>query len=267
MVNLFFKYILLLMLLHLSQSFPICPPPPGTPVPSRNPTLSSNPWVKHISSLATPFPILFLTFPYFVPTNLYLSPASFPPLSPSPSQLITLQMDFVPALLLCWICFLAAIVDCCEFIAILRRLLLQKSLSMNSKNVCRIFHILFLNNSFNPIFLHFFLSYFLTDIKSILEYVHTFIFEISLFFKTYQIHILLCWPLVTSLIYQLENISENTINPWCAPPLRLYLFFKYSIFFQPSSFDQNYWYMFLLSFFKMKCLLVLCFKGYLWSLN
>ena len=36
---------------------------PSTALPSRNPALSSCPWVVHINSLASPFPILFLTFP------------------------------------------------------------------------------------------------------------------------------------------------------------------------------------------------------------
>ena len=40
---------------------PLCPaPPPSTSIPH---ALSSCPWVVHISSLASPFPILFLTSP------------------------------------------------------------------------------------------------------------------------------------------------------------------------------------------------------------
>ena len=67
------------MLLQLSQFFPLYP---LHPVP-HSPPLSSCPWVIHISSLASPFPILFLTYPdYSIPTNLYfLIPASFPLLS------------------------------------------------------------------------------------------------------------------------------------------------------------------------------------------
>ena len=52
----FFKYILLIMLLQLSQFFlPFNLLCPASPHPS------SRPWVVHISSLASPFPILFLT--------------------------------------------------------------------------------------------------------------------------------------------------------------------------------------------------------------
>ena len=77
-----FKYILLIMLLQLSHFFLpfilICPALSLPPVPT---PLSSCPWVAHISSLASPFPMLFLTFPYFVLTiyvshSLYLFPHS-----------------------------------------------------------------------------------------------------------------------------------------------------------------------------------------------
>ena len=67
---LFFKYILLIMLLQLSHFFsPLFPSTLQPPLPLHPPTLSSCPWVVHISSLACVFPILFLTSPvYFVPT-------------------------------------------------------------------------------------------------------------------------------------------------------------------------------------------------------
>ena len=51
------------MLLQLSQFFPLFSLLPGNPIPSSNLPLSSCSWVMHISSLATPFPILFLTPP------------------------------------------------------------------------------------------------------------------------------------------------------------------------------------------------------------
>ena len=60
--------------------FPHYSPPPFPPHPPAFPHLSSCPWVVHISSLASTFPILFLTAPcYFLPTNyvsysLYLFP-------------------------------------------------------------------------------------------------------------------------------------------------------------------------------------------------
>ena len=79
--------------------------------------------VMHISSLASPFSVLFLTSPvYFVPTNLcFLIPAPFFPFSLFPLPLITLQVistfDSVPVLLVCSVCFIDSIVDNCEFIA------------------------------------------------------------------------------------------------------------------------------------------------------
>ena len=101
---------------------PLCP---TTPLPPAFPTpLSSCPWVVHISSLASPFPILFSTFPYFVPTiyasySLYLSPHS--PSSSSP--LITLHVISISVILflfqlfafLVFIFVLGSVVDGCEF--------------------------------------------------------------------------------------------------------------------------------------------------------
>ena len=90
----FFKYILLIMLLrlfHILLPFiPLCPTPPSTlhpPTHQHSPHPSSCPWVIHISSLASPFPILFLTPPcLFCPTSyaaysLYLFPHPLAPLS------------------------------------------------------------------------------------------------------------------------------------------------------------------------------------------
>ena len=51
------------MLLQLSQLFPIGSPPPSTPHSLQQPSLSSCPWVMHVSSSASPFPIQFLTSP------------------------------------------------------------------------------------------------------------------------------------------------------------------------------------------------------------
>ena len=45
---------------------PFYSPPSWTPFLPSFPHLSSCPWVMHISSLASPFPILFLTCPYFL---------------------------------------------------------------------------------------------------------------------------------------------------------------------------------------------------------
>ena len=78
------------------------PPPPGIPFPSSNPLLSSCPWVMHLSSLASPFPVLFLTSPcLFCSYQLcFLIPTPFPHSPPSPFQLITLRMISVSMILL-----------------------------------------------------------------------------------------------------------------------------------------------------------------------
>ena len=85
--NNFFKYILLIMLLQLSH-FPsfilLCPAYPLLPA---FPPFSSCPWVVHINSLASTFPILFLTSPglFSIYHLCYLFSVPFPPLSPSHS--------------------------------------------------------------------------------------------------------------------------------------------------------------------------------------
>ena len=113
------------MLLQLSQFFPFAPLHLVSPFLPAIPSLSSCPWVMHTSSLASPFPILFLTYPYFVPTNLcFLIPATFPPFAPFslPTDIPPNNLhiyDSVPVLLVCLVCYLDSIIDSCEFIAIL----------------------------------------------------------------------------------------------------------------------------------------------------
>ena len=73
------------MLLQLPHFFlPFLPLHPASLLPPAFPHLSSCPWVIHVSSLASPFPILFLTFPcLFCAYNLcYLFPVPFPPFFP-----------------------------------------------------------------------------------------------------------------------------------------------------------------------------------------
>ena len=68
---------------------PLYSPPPCTPplihIPPPSP-FSSCPWVIHISSLASTFPIIFLTSPCLFSTYhlCYLFSVPCPPLSPSP---------------------------------------------------------------------------------------------------------------------------------------------------------------------------------------
>ena len=62
------KHILLIILSQLSHFFLPLSSSAMHPPPTNIPALSSCPWVIHISTLASPFPILFLTSPVnFVP--------------------------------------------------------------------------------------------------------------------------------------------------------------------------------------------------------
>ena len=108
----FFKYILLIMLLQLSH-FPLFTPlHPAHPLPPTFPPCSSCPWVIHISSLASTFPILFLTSPCLFSTYhlCYLFSVPFLPLSPSHSPVDNPSCDLhfcgsVPVLVVCLVCF------------------------------------------------------------------------------------------------------------------------------------------------------------------
>ena len=83
----FLKYILLIMLLQLPQFFPLFPFLPSTLFPFSNPSpLSSCPWVVHVSSLASPFPILFLLSPCLFCTYqlCILFPVPYLPFFPFP---------------------------------------------------------------------------------------------------------------------------------------------------------------------------------------
>ena len=75
------KYNLLIILLQLSYFSPLYSCRLAHHLPPAFPHLSSCPWVVHIHSLASPFPILFLTSPcLFCPYHLcFLFPVSFPP--------------------------------------------------------------------------------------------------------------------------------------------------------------------------------------------
>ena len=115
------------MLLQLSHFPSLFPSTLHLPSHQHPPPLSSCPWVVHLSSLASPFPMLFLTFPvYFVPTiyashSLYLSPHSLA----SSSLLITLPVISISVNLFLFYClfslflFLGSVVDSCEFAVIL----------------------------------------------------------------------------------------------------------------------------------------------------
>ena len=109
----FFKYILLIMILQLSHFFlPFIPLYPASPLPPAFPTppLSSCPWVIHVSSLASPFPTLFLPSPCLFSTyHLCLFSVPFPP-SPSHSPIDNPPCDLhlygsVAVLVVCLVCF------------------------------------------------------------------------------------------------------------------------------------------------------------------
>ena len=91
----FLKYILLIMLLQLSHFLPFTPLHPAHPLPPTFPPYSSCPWVIHISSLASTFPILFLRSPCLFSTYYlcYLFSVPFSPFSPSHSSVDNLPCD------------------------------------------------------------------------------------------------------------------------------------------------------------------------------
>ena len=96
------------------------PPLPSTPLPSSNFPLSSFPWVMHITSLASPFPILFLTSPClfctyylcflfsvpFLPFSLLPLPADNPPRD-------LYFCEYIPVLVVCLLCFCFFRFSCC----------------------------------------------------------------------------------------------------------------------------------------------------------
>ena len=99
------------------------------PMPPSFPHLSSRPWVVHISSLASPFPMLYLTSSCLCCTYLlcFLFSVPFPPsaLLPHPTGSPPRDLHFcnsLPVLVVCLVCFCFGgfIVDSCEFVVILR---------------------------------------------------------------------------------------------------------------------------------------------------
>ena len=110
--------------------FPFAPLSPVSSFPPAITPLSSCPWAIRVSSLASPFPILFLTSPcLFCSYQLcFLIPAPFLPFSPFPLPADNPPndphtYDSVPVLVVCLVCFcfyfLDSVVDSCEFVVIL----------------------------------------------------------------------------------------------------------------------------------------------------
>ena len=100
------------MLLQLSHFPPFTPLHPAYPLPPTFSPFSSCPWVIHISSLISTFPIPFLTSPC-VPSTYhlcYLFSVPFPLLSSSYSPTDNSPCDLhfcdsVPVLVVCLVCF------------------------------------------------------------------------------------------------------------------------------------------------------------------
>ena len=86
------------MLLQLSHFFSsLYSPPPCVPLPPAFPHFSSCPWILHTSSLASPFPILFLPFPCLFSTYhlCFLFPVPFPPFSHLPLPIDNSPCDLI----------------------------------------------------------------------------------------------------------------------------------------------------------------------------
>ena len=108
----FLKSILLIMVLQLSHFAPFTPLCPAHPLPPTFPPYSPCPWVIHISSLASTFPILFLPSPSLFSTYhlCYLISVRFPPLSTSHSPVDNppCELHFcgsIPVVVVCLVCF------------------------------------------------------------------------------------------------------------------------------------------------------------------
>ena len=124
--NIFYDYVITVIPFFL-PFIPLCPVSPLPP--SSFPYLSSCPWGIHVSSLASPFPILFLTSPCLFCTYhlCFLLSVTFPPFFPSLSPLITLSMISISVILFLVQLFaqfvfafvLGSLVDSCEFVVIL----------------------------------------------------------------------------------------------------------------------------------------------------
>ena len=105
--------------------FPLCPPPPSSPYSfQQSHFLSSCPWVMHISYLASPFPILFLTSPCLFCTYqlCFLIPVTLSPISPFPLPTDNPPNDLyiyfsASVLLVFLVLFLESIVDSHKCIA------------------------------------------------------------------------------------------------------------------------------------------------------
>ena len=124
----FFKIYVIDYTIRVVLIFPTLPPStryPHSLWQSPPPTLSSCSWVMHVSSLATPLPMLFLTSFCLFSTYQFilLTPFTIPPIPADPHPgchpSVLRIYESVSVLLVCSVCFLDSVVDSCEFNAIL----------------------------------------------------------------------------------------------------------------------------------------------------
>ena len=118
----FFKYVLLVILLVTPFFSTLYPPGPRTFPPSSISPLTSCSWVVHISSLASPFPVLNLLL-FYTYQLCFLFPVPFPPTHPSSYPLITLHVISISVILFLFYLFslfvcIGSVVDRHEFVFI-----------------------------------------------------------------------------------------------------------------------------------------------------
>ena len=111
---------MLLQLSHFFLPFIFLHPLPLLP-PRSFPHLSSCPWVTHLSSFASPFPILFLTSPCLLCTYpvMLLNPCTFFPILPLPTDYPPYDLHFCDSVPVPIVCLVFVFVDSCEFIILL----------------------------------------------------------------------------------------------------------------------------------------------------
>ena len=102
------KFLIISLICFIDYAITVVPfPPPFSLCPAHSlpptfPPFSSCPWVIHISSLASPFPILFLPSPCLFSTYhlCYLFSVPFPPSPPPTPLLITLHVISISVILI-----------------------------------------------------------------------------------------------------------------------------------------------------------------------
>ena len=116
------------MLLQLSHFFSPLFPSILLHLYHQHSPLSSCLWIVYVSSLASPLPMLLLTYPHLFCTYhlCFLFPVPFPSFSPFSLPADNLHIDdSVPVPVVCLVCFFLGSVDICEFIVILMFIVLN----------------------------------------------------------------------------------------------------------------------------------------------